>query len=89
MVAALLVTVAAIIIGIVYYKNRKQLRTSAKQEIQMPEYAEISFDSKDTTRTPPHSQSQTVPIKMQKNVVYGIQNPVGIAQHHRIRGRVL
>ena len=83
-VTALLVIIAAIIIGIVHYKKRKQRRKSAKQEIEIPEYTEISSNSKDAE---PHSQSQVVPIKMQKNVVYGVRNQLGMVQHQGGEGR--
>ena len=54
LVMGALTIVVVIVIGIVYSKNKKQQRTSVRQELEMPEYyAEISSDSKEIN-TPKH-----------------------------------
>jgi len=46
-VALLAVVMTIIVIGIVYYKKRKQQRTSVRQEFEIPQYAEIQSDSRE------------------------------------------
>jgi len=83
-VMALLAILMAVILGIAYYKKRKQQRTSAKQDIEIPEYAEISPDCNETSHTESLEQTTSglTPIKTQKNVVYGVGSHLGRAQNH-------
>ena len=90
LVMGALTFVVIIVIGILYSKNKKQQRTNARQELEMPQYyEEISYDSEEI-RTPKTSEvkrerkehvdvessSQLPTIVMERDVVYG----VGIAQ---------
>ena len=91
----LAVVMTIIIIGIVYYKKRKQQGTSVREEFEIPQYAEIQADSKEIQILEHYYESvkeskeydivnidSSSPMKMEKNVVYG----VGLAQISGVEG---
>ena len=91
----LAVVMTIIVIGIVYYKKRKQQGTSVREEFEIPQYAEIHADSKEIQISEHYYESvkeskeydivnidSSSPMKMEKNVVYG----VGLAQISGVEG---
>ena len=92
----LAIVMTIIVIGIVYYKNKKQQGTSVREEFEIPQYAEILSDSKEIQISEHYYESvkesneydivnidSSSPMKMEKNVVYG----VGLAQTSGVEGR--
>ena len=92
----LAIVMTIIVIGIVYYKNKKQQATSVREEFEIPQYAEIQADSKEIQISEQYYESvkesneydivnidSSSPMKMEKNVVYG----VGLAQTSGVEGR--
>ena len=68
LVMGALTFVVIIVIGILYSKNKKQQRTNARQELEMPQYyEEISYDSEEK-RTPKTSEHYEVTRERKEHV---------------------
>ena len=95
----IVVIVVALVIGIVYYKNKKQRRTSVRQEFEIPQYADILSDSRErnTSQISEHYYEVIEDSKEYVNVESSSQLPpmkmggnvaygVGLAQTSGVEG---
>jgi len=73
-----LTIVVTIVIGIVYYKNKKQQRTSVREEFEIPQYADIPSDSRErnTSQISEHYYEVVKESKEYVNVESSSQAPV-------------